>query len=63
MSADANENTGPVALEGDDASVYARQVAPLQRQKPSAAMWFGLGFLVIVALAVVFVLPNVVSGI
>ena len=61
MSADANENTGPVALEGDDASVYARQVAPLQRQKPSAAMWFGLGFLVIVALAVVFVLPNVVS--
>ena len=61
MSADATENTEPVALEGDDAGVYARQVAPQQRQKPSAAMWFGLGFLVVVALAVVFVLPSVVS--
>ena len=61
MSADATENTEPMALEGDDAGVYARQVAPQQRQKPSAAMWFGLGFLVVVALAVVFVLPSVVS--
>ena len=61
MSADATENTEPMALESDDAGVYARQVAPQQRQKPSAAMWFGLGFLVVVALAVVFVLPSVVS--
>ena len=61
MSADATENTEPMVLEGDDAGVYARQVAPQQRQKPSAAMWFGLGFLVVVALAVVFVLPSVVS--
>ena len=50
MSADATENTEPMALEGDDAGVYARQVAPQQRQKPSATMWFGLGFLVVVAL-------------
>ena len=61
MSADATENAEPVTLEGDDADGYARQVAPQQRQKPSAAMWFGLGFLVVVALAVVFVLPSVVS--
>ena len=61
MSSDATENTESVALEVDDAGVYARQVAPQQRQNPSAAMWFGLGFLVIVALAVIFVLPSVVS--
>jgi len=61
MSVDVTENTEPVALEGDDASVYARQVAPQRHQKPSAAMWFGLGFLVVLALAVVFVLPSVVS--
>ena len=61
MSSDATENTESVALEVDDAGVYARQVAPQQRQNPSAAMWFGLGFLVIVALAVIFVLPSVMS--
>ncbi len=61
MSSDATENTEPVALEADDSGVYARQVAPQKRQKPSAAMWFGLGFLVIVALAVIFVLPSVMS--
>ena len=52
MSSDATENTEPVALEADEPGIYARQVAPQQRQKPSAAMWFGLGFLVIIALAV-----------
>ena len=57
MSEDKTVNTDQEVLEPADASVYADQVAPKQRNKPSTAMWFGLGALVIVALAVVFVLP------
>lgn len=61
MSEDNSVDTEPSALDATDASIYAKQVAPRQRQKPSTAMWLGLGMLVILALAVVFVLPSVVS--
>ena len=61
MSEDNSVDTDPSALEPTDASIYAKQVAPRQRQKPSTAMWLGLGALVILALAVVFVLPSVVT--
>ena len=61
MSEDNPVNTDSDVLEPADASIYAQQVAPKQRQKPSTAMWLGLGALVVVALAVVFVLPSVVS--
>lgn len=40
---------------------FAAAIPPAQRHKPPAWIWFGLGGLFLLALAVVFVLPSVVS--
>lgn len=49
--------TGPATPDDQ----FAAAIPPVQRHKPPAWIWFGLGGLFLLALAVVFVLPTLVS--
>ena len=61
MSKSQNQPLNPLASEVEHGGVAQKAFQVERAKNPSRAMWLGLGSLVLVALAVVFVLPEVVS--
>jgi tetratricopeptide (TPR) repeat protein len=61
MSEHEHEKIKPVDFDISQSPIFSAQSNQAVKNSPSPVLWFGLGLLVIVALAVIFVLPGIVS--
>jgi tetratricopeptide (TPR) repeat protein len=61
MSENDIEKIEPVDFDAASSPVFASQPVTVKSDKPPAWVWLGLGVLAIVALAVIFVLPTIVT--